>query len=183
MDFQNVSEVKFERLPKEKAVPVKSLKLLPKVDRSKFYRVTVQLGELKSWGNLHGARKTIIHPKKNPNDSNERLEVEHPISVFSVLPVPGAEVDGLIEGTRIFIDDNHNRTPDGDIRYMLAITEAEAIDHVPGNFNLMAGAMPMEFMKAYIQQMVTEGIAAVQATQKAGPGRPPKQDVTANSPI
>jgi hypothetical protein len=175
------SEVKFERLPKEKAVIFSKLKMLEKVDESKFYRVTVQLGPLATWGSLKGSNKTIIHPKQNPMDEHERQKTEQVINVYSLLPVPGKEVNGLISETIKFKAENerHDRRSQprvGDIRYMVAITEAEVIDHIPSNFSLMNGSMPVEFFKSIVQQMVNEGVATALATTKSAPTRPPKQD-------
>lgn len=179
------TEVKFERLPKEKAVIFAKLKMLEKVDESKYYRVTVQLGPLAHWGSLKGSNRTIIHPKQNPMDEHERQKTEQVINVFSLLPVPGKEVNGLIASTIKFKAENerHDRRTQpriGDIRYMIAITEAEEINHVPSNFSLMNGSMPVEFFKSIVQQMVNEGVATALASSKPGPGRPPKQEAPAS---
>ena len=178
MDFQSVDTVKYEKLGPEKAVGVKTLTIIDKVDPSKFYKIVVQLGPLKSWGTLTGSKKTIIHPKKNSNDNNERLRVEQVINVYELLPVPGKEVNGLIESTRKWKEKNDARETAGDIRQMLAITSAEVVDHIPSNFALMGGSIPMAFFESYVKEQARSMVAEALAN-KPGPGRPPKVEQTA----
>ena len=190
MDFHDPS-VKTENIGSDKAVPIRNLAIIDEstIQNGKFYRVTVQLGPNASWGTIRGSGKIFIAPKKNPMDAKERLDYRHIVNVFTVEPVPGNEVKGLISETRGYKQRNsdHETTGKeaniGEITRMCAIISAEEIKHVPANIT-MSGGLPTEMIlelvnakaEAAAMKIVTESMA-----NKPGPGRPPKtQDGLAN---
>lgn len=165
MDFSS-SEVKVELLGPDKVVPFKNLKLLDPVDPGQFYSVVVQLGEMACWGPVAGSKKTIVHPRKNPNDKNEKFKFEHVVLAYAIRPVPGDEVNGMISSSKKWLD--HNQSQDsrmGEFQQMRFLTSATPINYMPPTMVGIGGQLPIEVLKSWINEQIQLGISNASVTK------------------
>jgi len=117
-------------IPAVKSDEVKPVPLLPRVDETKFYMVTLQFGQNQSWAPNNRIYKGQKR-KRVPTGPGEFSFVHDPVVVSPEESFTGSIVNGLIQKHNEWIEKHRTREQFGQPDFQLLVLDVVETDQIP----------------------------------------------------
>ena len=129
-------------------IPEISQSMIDKIDPNGFYKVTIQIGGMRSWGTYSGIRRSV----QTRGDGTSYVPAYVPKVCHVEEPITGKVLAGLMGEHNLWLKGFKRKEPLCDLDYQLVVLDHETTSEVPPAL-LKSNAEGM-FHVAYLESIV-----------------------------